>query len=179
MNGYERRIQTLEALLVETEPAQTPEEAERERRYVELSAELSRTMSTEHIVRINAAVDVDNAGQPPVDAGAARLAAVVWELLDAAVSGLGNFKLALPEAVARVYLNETGHHPFSQCRDCGLVLPLGLEFWVGGGEHHPERNPFERCPDCGGGIGRWDKWDGGATLPTPEEKRAAFRAMTS
>jgi hypothetical protein len=128
-------------------------------------------MSEDVILRVNAAEAARAERRQPEDAGGARLAAAVRELLIAAEYGLANFKLAMPPAVAEVYLTEPDSHPFEQCRDCGLVLPLGIEFWIGG-QHHPLEHWFEACPLCGGSVGRWDKWRGGPTMPTPAEKRA-------
>jgi hypothetical protein len=174
MNGsVTRQLQQAAAELRALVPEQTPEREAAERRWRDASRALSLTMSEDHIRRVNAELATRAAGRPPEDEGAARLAAVVRELLYAAEYGLTNFALSLPPVVAEVYLVEPDSHPFEQCRDCGLVLPLGIEYWRGT-QHHPLEHWFERCPLCDGSIGRWDKWHGGPTLPTPAEKRAAF-----
>ncbi len=170
MSPWIRQIEQALAELRTLVPEPTTEDREQERRYAELLAELSATMAPAHIARLNALIDADADERPNADAGATRLWAVADELIQAALHGLTNFKLALPRAVGAVYLAGPGSHPYSQCRGCALVLPLGPD-------HHAEAQAVETCPECGGGIGRWDKWGGGPTLPTPAEKRAAFAAM--
>jgi hypothetical protein len=169
-NGLIRQIEQALADLRAIVPEPTPEDAAKDAARAERVLRLSATMSPAHIHAVNetwAAWEHGHRGEP----GPERLAAVVHELLDAAGRGRDNFKLALPEPVGALYLAEPDSYPFEQCRACLLVLPLGLGY-SRGAEHQPERRFFERCPECGGGVGRWDKWNGGSTLPTPAEKRA-------
>lgn len=169
-NGMARRLDRLESLIVnDDEP--TDAQTERDARWDQLIYELFGTMSPAHVEFLNeACADASERGER-LAAGPARLLEVVLELVRAALGGRTNFKLSLPGVVAEVYLQGRGH-AFGQCRECGLVLPFEGEHWRGR-DHVPEWLPFDRCPECGGSIGCWDKWMNGPTLSTPAQKRAA------
>jgi hypothetical protein len=59
--------------------------------------------------------------------------------------------LALPPAVAQVYLDDPGVVAIHDCEDCGYEVPIGYA------EHanppKPVRIYFDRCPLCGGKTG--------------------------
>ena len=130
------------------------EDAAADGRWVGLCAELTATMDPSHVARVNAVWAARAAGEPVCDEGAARLAQVAESLLSSAYHGIGDGALALPPAVAQVYL-DVGGNPFDRCVACRLSLPSAAEHWrggPGGGQHVPAWHPFKACPDCGGAV---------------------------
>jgi hypothetical protein len=60
--------------------------------------------------------------------------------------------LALPPAVAQVYLDEPGLVAIHDCEDCGYEVPIGYPE-PQASPSKPVRIYFERCPLCGGKTG--------------------------
>jgi len=60
--------------------------------------------------------------------------------------------LALPAAVAQVYLDDPGVVAIHDCEDCGYEVPIGCAL-SNTGPPKPVRTYFDRCPLCGGKTG--------------------------
>ena len=60
--------------------------------------------------------------------------------------------LALPPAVAQVYLDEPGLVAIHDCEDCGYEVPIGYAE-LHANPPKPARIYFDRCPLCGGKTG--------------------------
>jgi hypothetical protein len=121
VNAYERRIRTLEELMGAAKPPPDPEaerrRREREARIEALLRELFETMATEHVAAVNEATWAMLQGEQPAD-GPRRLLDVVWELARDRLRGRDNFRLALPPAVAAVYLEGRGTRSHSAGLAC-------------------------------------------------------------
>ena len=61
----------------------------------------------------------------------------------------GEVILAMPPAVAEVYLTDPAAMPLHDCADCGFRIPVTPGEYKG----KPARRHFEACPLCGGRIG--------------------------
>jgi hypothetical protein len=71
--------------------------------------------------------------------------------------------LALPPAVAQVYLDDPGVVAIYDCEDCGYEVPIGYA------EPHtsppkPVRRYFDQCPLCGGKTGYYAFYQRNARL---------------
>jgi hypothetical protein len=156
MGNLSGRLTRLEEWVTIAEAsAPDPGEGERIRRYEAALAALAATMDAGHF-RLAAEVwrrQADGEPHPPGSEGAIHLARQAEGLIHAAVDGERHFRLALPPAVAAVYL-EHAVWPYDRCAECKLLLPYATEYWRGGTpmQHVPAVHFFERCPDCGGPV---------------------------
>jgi hypothetical protein len=120
----------------------------------ELAAALSQTMAAEHIERVNARWA--HAADAQRDPGGAHLATVVTTLLSHADTDRWGARLALPPAVAAVYLGHPGVWYAGQCVACRLPLPW-RQRQAGDRRQAEPSGPlyFPACPDCGGAVAEW------------------------
>jgi hypothetical protein len=128
-------------------------EAQQARRAM-VARELGATMHPDHIARVRDHWTGTRDAQS--DPGGAWLATIVESMLYwAAAPHLYEWdrRLALPAAVAEVYLATPGVWPAARCGACQLPMPWrqmapGDRYWL------EASGPlfFERCPDCGGPV---------------------------
>ena len=71
--------------------------------------------------------------------------------------------LALPPAVAQVYLNDPNSIAIHDCEDCGYEVPIGCAL-SNTSPPKPVRSYFERCPLCGGKTGYYAFYQRNARL---------------
>jgi hypothetical protein len=85
--------------------------------------------------------------------------------------------LALPPAVAQVYLDDSGLVAIHDCEDCGYEVPIGYA--------EPQASPpkpvriyFDRCPLCGGKTGYYAFYQRNARLKKASGSAASEHACT-
>jgi hypothetical protein len=159
LNG---RLQAIEERL----PPDPGPDPEPDPAWIALATELLATMDPDHIRQVVEAQHAHERGEKP-EPGAAHLLRVVRNLItstyrqEVEFGKARNFRLALPPAVAAVFLREPAAWPDDQCAECGLLLPHEWHRTPATGAVRKVRH-FERCPDCGGRVrmyGRVPGWE--------------------
>lgn len=157
MGHLDRRIERIESFIPVPTPGAVQAAEATQRRYLDVWDALVSTMAPEHVEMLSDAVEahgyVSRDGSLSIAYEAGNFARTASRMVAEAVAGRLQGPLALPEAVARIYLDDPRASRTHECERCGYRVPIHSGTQLGNMVIDRSRRYFDHCPLCGGQCG--------------------------